>query len=63
MQARGLSASDVQNAIANQNLIGAPGNIKIGSYLYTVDLNNSSDTIEEGQPTAQDDRRRHDLCP
>ena len=47
MQARGLSAADVQNAIANQNLIGAPGNIKIGSYIYSVYLNNAADTIEE----------------
>jgi CzcA family heavy metal efflux pump len=47
MQARGLSASDVQNAIANQNMIAAPGNIKIGSYQYTVKLNSASDTIEQ----------------
>ena len=47
MQARGLSAADVQAAISNQNLISAPGNIKIGSYQYTVKLNNSAETIEE----------------
>ncbi|HEX4272356.1 MAG TPA: efflux RND transporter permease subunit, partial [Rhizomicrobium sp.] len=47
MQARGLSANDVQNALANQNMITAAGNIKIGSYIYAVDLNNSADTIEE----------------
>jgi CzcA family heavy metal efflux pump len=47
MQARGLSAADVQAAISNQNMVTAPGNIKIGSYQYAVKLNNSADTIEE----------------
>jgi CzcA family heavy metal efflux pump len=46
MQARGLSATDVQNAFANQNQITPAGNIKIGSYQYVVDLNNAPDTIE-----------------
>src|ERR1700761_4906650 len=46
MQARGLSASDVQNAFANQNQIVPAGNIKIGSYQYVVRLNNAADTIE-----------------
>ena len=46
MQARGLSAIDVQNAFANQNQIVPAGNIKIGSYQYTVKLNNAADTLE-----------------
>src|SRR4051812_2305572 len=47
MQARGLSASDVQNAFANQNQITPSGTIKIGSFQYVVDLNNAGETIEE----------------
>ena len=46
MQARGLSAIDVQNAFANQNQIVPAGNIKIGSFQYVVRLNNAADTIE-----------------
>jgi CzcA family heavy metal efflux pump len=46
MQARGLSASDVQNAFSSQNQITPAGNIKIGSYQYVVRLNNAADTIE-----------------
>jgi CzcA family heavy metal efflux pump len=45
MQARGLSATDVQNAFAAQNQIVPAGNIKIGSFQYTVRLNNAADTI------------------
>ena len=47
MQARGLSATDVQNAFASQNQITPAGNIKIGSFQYVVDLNNAGETIEE----------------
>jgi CzcA family heavy metal efflux pump len=47
MQARGLSATDVQNAFANQNQITPAGTIKIGSFQYVVDLNNAGETIEE----------------
>src|SRR6185503_3861032 len=46
MQARGLSAIDVQNAFVNQNQIVPTGNIKIGSYQYVVKLNNAAETIE-----------------
>ena len=46
MQARGLSATDVQTAFANQNQIVPAGNIKIGSYQYVVKLNNAADTLE-----------------
>ena len=45
MQARGLSATDVQNAFVNQNQIVPAGNIKIGSFQYVVKLNNAADTI------------------
>jgi CzcA family heavy metal efflux pump len=47
MQARGLSATDVQNAFASQNQITPAGNIKIGSLQYVVDLNNAGETIED----------------
>ena len=46
MQARGLSATDVQNAFANQSQITPAGTIKIGSLQYVVDLNNAGQTIE-----------------
>src|SRR3954468_10259864 len=46
MQARGLSATDVQNAFASQNQITPAGNIKIGSFQYVVRLNNAADSIE-----------------
>ena len=46
MQARGLSAVDVQNAFVAQNQIAPAGNVKIGNYQYVVRLNNASDTIE-----------------
>jgi CzcA family heavy metal efflux pump len=45
MQARGLSATDVQNAFVNQNQIVPAGNVKIGSFQYVVRLNNAADTI------------------
>jgi len=47
MQARALSATDVQNAFASQNQITPAGNIKIGSFQYVVDLNNAGETIED----------------
>src|SRR3954470_15532458 len=47
MQARGLSAIDVQNAFVNQNQITAAGNIKIGAVQYVVRLNNATDSLEE----------------
>jgi CzcA family heavy metal efflux pump len=45
MQARGLSASDVQNAFANQNQIVPAGQAKIGSFQYNIALNDAADTI------------------
>ncbi|HWY65677.1 MAG TPA: efflux RND transporter permease subunit, partial [Rhizomicrobium sp.] len=46
MQARGLSATDVQTAFANQNQIVPAGNVKIGTFQYVVRLNDAADTIE-----------------
>jgi len=47
IQARGLSAQDVANALAAQNLILPVGTQKIGSFEYTLNLNNSADAIED----------------
>lgn len=42
----GVSANDVINALSLQNLITPVGTQKIGSYEYTVNLNDSPKTIE-----------------
>jgi CzcA family heavy metal efflux pump len=47
MQARGLSAQDVANALAAQNLIVPVGTQKIGSLEYTLQLNNAPSAIED----------------
>jgi multidrug efflux pump subunit AcrB len=47
LQAKGLSAQDVESAIAAQNQILPTGTIKIGSLQYTVELNDAASTIEE----------------
>ena len=47
MQAKGLSPVDVQNAIADQNLILPAGTAKIGYYEYQVDMNGAPQTIQE----------------
>ncbi|MFI5000611.1 MAG: efflux RND transporter permease subunit [Reyranellales bacterium] len=41
MQARGLSANDVANALAAQNLLTPAGTQKIGSFEYAIQLNNA----------------------
>jgi CzcA family heavy metal efflux pump len=46
LQARGLSAQDVANALAGQNLITPVGTEKIGDYEYTVQLNNAPSEIK-----------------
>ncbi|WP_404476343.1 efflux RND transporter permease subunit [Novosphingobium sp. BL-52-GroH] len=46
LQARGLSAQDVGNAIAAQNQINPAGFVKIGATQYSVRLNNSPASIE-----------------
>jgi CzcA family heavy metal efflux pump len=45
LQARGLSAQDVANALAAQNLITPIGTEKIGNYEYTLQLNDAPSTI------------------
>ncbi|WP_022724238.1 efflux RND transporter permease subunit [Rhodopseudomonas sp. B29] len=47
LQARGLSAQDVANALAAQNLITPVGTQKIGEFEYVIQLNNSPLKIEE----------------
>jgi multidrug efflux pump subunit AcrB len=47
MQARGLSATDVGNALAQQNQIVPAGTAKIGQYEYNVRLNNSPEAIDQ----------------
>ena len=47
LQSKGLSAQDVENAIAAQNLIIPAGTVKIGSKQYTVKLNDAAGSIDE----------------
>ncbi|MGD0144529.1 MAG: efflux RND transporter permease subunit, partial [Rhizomicrobium sp.] len=47
LQAKGLSAQDIENAIAAQNQILPAGNVKVGRLQYTVKLNDAAETIEE----------------
>jgi CzcA family heavy metal efflux pump len=46
LQARGLSAQDVGNAIAAQNQINPAGFMRIGASEYSVRLNNAPNSIE-----------------
>ncbi len=46
LQANGLSAEDVENAIAAQNQIVPAGTAKIGSFEYNVKLNDSPSAID-----------------
>jgi len=47
LQSKGLSAQDVENAIAAQNLILPAGMVKFGATQYTVKLNDAAETIQE----------------
>ena len=47
LQARGLSAQDVTNALAAQNIIIPVGTQKIGSYEYTINLNSAASDLKE----------------
>jgi CzcA family heavy metal efflux pump len=47
LQAKGLSPLDVEEAIAQQNLILPAGTTKIGPLDYQVDINGSPKTVEE----------------
>ncbi|QJE03489.1 efflux RND transporter permease subunit [Massilia forsythiae] len=47
LAARGLSAQDIANALAAQNVLTPVGTQKIGSLEYTIQLNNAPAAIEE----------------
>jgi CzcA family heavy metal efflux pump len=47
LQSKNLSATDVTNAIAAQNLIVPVGFLKVGSYQYNVRLNDAAETIAQ----------------
>ena len=47
MQARGLSGQDVANTLAAQNLLTPVGTQKIGSFEYSVQLNNAPSVIAD----------------
>lgn len=47
LQARGMSAQDISNALAAHNLIVPVGTQKIGSIEYTLNLNNAAAAIED----------------
>jgi multidrug efflux pump subunit AcrB len=47
LQSKGLSAQDVENAIAAQNLIIPAGTEKIGQYEYDIRLNDSPESFDE----------------
>ena len=47
MQAYGLSAADVNNALEAQNLIIPAGTEKVGEFEYNIRLNSSPDKLEE----------------
>ncbi|MES2310927.1 MAG: efflux RND transporter permease subunit [Pseudomonadota bacterium] len=47
LQARGLSAADVANALAAQNLITPVGTQKIGQFEYTLQLNNAPSKLKQ----------------
>jgi multidrug efflux pump subunit AcrB len=46
LAARGLSPSDVSDALQRQNVILPAGDVKIGSKDYTLSMNNSPDVID-----------------
>ena len=47
LQARGISVSDVSNALLHQNVILPAGDMKVGTKDYTVAMNNSPDAIAD----------------
>jgi CzcA family heavy metal efflux pump len=47
MQSRGLSANDVANALAAQNLLTPVGTQKIGGFEYAIHLNNAPNNFAE----------------
>ena len=59
MQARGLSANDVANALAAQNLLTPVGTQKIGGYEYAIQLNNAPTRLRGAGRPADLRRQRH----
>ena len=55
----GISANDVVNALSIQNLITPVGTQKIGTFEYTVNLNDSPERDRRLQRSADQDRQRH----
>jgi CzcA family heavy metal efflux pump len=47
MQSRGLSANDVANALAAQNLLTPVGTQKIGGFEYAINLNNAPNDFKD----------------
>jgi len=47
LQSKGLSATDVVNTLALQNLVLPSGTVKIDQFEYDVDLNASPETVEK----------------
>lgn len=47
LQAKGLSATDIVNAVAAQNLILPTGTAKLGPIEYNIEMNGSPQSIEE----------------
>lgn len=47
LQSKGLTPSDIQNAIGAQQQILPSGTVKIGALQYSVKLNNAAESIEE----------------
>jgi multidrug efflux pump subunit AcrB len=47
MQAKGVSPTDVLNAVTNQNLVLPTGTVKVGEFEYDTSVNSSPRTIQE----------------
>ncbi len=47
LQAKGLAAADVVNALSQQNLVLPSGTAKIGTLEYSIGLNSSTQTVSE----------------
>jgi multidrug efflux pump subunit AcrB len=47
LQAKGLSPSDVVNAISAQNLIAPSGTMKVGNYEYAIETNSAPSVVNE----------------
>jgi multidrug efflux pump subunit AcrB len=47
MQAKGVSPTDVLNAVANQNFVLPTGTVKVGEFEYDTSVNSSPRTTQE----------------